>query len=37
MEKLLEIPWSILINKWIEHKFEFKSDISEIFGQEITI
>lgn len=33
MKKLLEIPWGILDNKWIEHKFDIKSGIFEIARQ----
>ena len=29
MEKLSAIPWVILNNKWIEHKFELKSGIKQ--------
>ena len=32
MEKLLEIPWSIPNDKWIEYKFDIKSSISRITG-----
>lgn len=37
MEKLLKIPWGILENKWIEHKFVVESDVSKISGQEFTV
>ena len=37
MEKLLEIPGSILENKWIKHKYNIESGISGIGGQEIAI
>ena len=37
MEKLLEIPWGIPKDKWIEHKYNVESGVSEIAGQEITI
>ena len=37
MEKLLEILWGTQEDKWIEHKFNVGSDISEIVGQEIVI
>ncbi len=35
MEKLLEILWSILDDKWIKHRFDIKSGFSEIVRQEI--
>lgn len=37
MEKLSEITWGILENKWIEHKFNVESGISGIAGQKIII
>ena len=37
MEKLSEIRWSILEDKWIEHKYNIESCISRIAGQEIVI
>ena len=37
MEKLSEIPWGIPEDKWIEHKYNVKSGISGIAGQEIAI
>ena len=32
MEKLSEIPWGIPEDKWIEHKYNVKSDVSKIAG-----
>ena len=37
MEKLSEIPWDILNNKWIEYEFEHQNDIAQMAGQEIAI
>ena len=37
IEKLSEIPWDIPENKWIEHKYNVESGVSEITGQEIAI
>ena len=37
IEKLSEIPWSILNNEWIEHKFEFQSGVAEMAKREIAI
>lgn len=37
MEKILEILWNISKDKEIEHKFNLKSDVSRIIGQEIAI
>ena len=37
MEKLSEIPWGILNDKWIENKFEFQSNVAEMARQEIAI
>ena len=37
MEKLSEIPWGIPEDKWIEQKYNVKSSVSGIVGQEITI
>ena len=32
MKKLLEIPWDILDDKWIKHKFDVKNRLSGIIG-----
>ena len=37
MEKLLEILWRILNDKWIKYKFKFESVIAIILGREISI
>ncbi len=37
MEKLLEILWAILNNKWIKYKFEYQSGVAWIARQEIAI
>ena len=37
MEKLSEIAWGIWDNKWIEHKFELKSDVTGITRQKVPI
>ena len=37
MEKLSKIPWGISEDKWIEHKYNVESGVSEIAGQEIAI
>ncbi len=37
IDKLLEIPWSIPNDKWIEHRFDVESSNSGITGQEIAI
>ena len=37
IEKLSEIPWGIPEDKWIEHKYNIKSGVSEIAGQKIVI
>ena len=37
MEKLSEIPWGISKNKCIELKYNVKSGVSEIAGQEVVI
>ncbi len=37
MEKLLEIPYSILDDKWIENRFDVESGVFGILGQEIAI
>lgn len=37
MEKILEIPWVIPDNKWIEHKFVVECGVSWISRQEIVI
>ena len=37
MEKLSKITWDIPEDKWIEHKYNVKSSISKILGQEIAI
>ncbi len=37
MEKLSEIPWGILDDEWIGHRFDVKSGISGIARQEIAI
>ena len=37
IEKLLEIPWRILEDKWIEHKYNIKSGVCGIARQEIAI
>lgn len=37
IQKLLEIPWGIPKEKWIEYKFDIESDISGIVEQEIAL
>ncbi len=37
IEKLLEIPWGILNDEWIEHRFDIESVVSGIVRQEIAI
>lgn len=37
MEKLLEILWDISNNKWINHKFDFQSDVRGLTTWEISI
>ncbi len=37
MEKLSKIPWSIPNDKWIEHKFEYQSGVTQMARQEIAI
>ncbi len=37
MEKLLKMPCGIPDIKWIEHRFDVESSVSEIVGQEIVI
>lgn len=37
MEKLSEILWNISDDKWIEHRFDVESDVTDIAEQEITI
>ena len=37
MKKLLKISWGIPENKWIEHKYNVKSDVTEIARQKIEI
>ena len=35
IEKLLDIPWDISNDEWIDHKFEFQRDVGGMAGQEI--
>ena len=37
MEKLLDIPWGIPNDKWIDHKFELQSGMGGIAEREILI
>ena len=37
MEKLLDIPWVIANNKWIDHRFELQSGVEEMTEREILI
>ncbi len=37
MEKLLEIPWGIPNDKWIEHKFEYQSGVAWMARQKIAL
>ena len=37
MEKLSEISWGILNNKWIEHKFKLENGVAKMAGREISI